>query len=184
MEKLNEESKENEEQKSQSHICKFFKELVDFSLLRQNKIFLLIVLSNFFVFFAYYITFIYIPIRAQSLGINEFAWIISIMGIANIPMRIFFGFMCDKKFMKAINMNTLCLLLAIFSLFSYFFLTNFALQIGFAIVFSIPMAGLLCLSTPYTVEIVGASNFRHANGILSMSRGFGAAFGPFFAGFF
>lgn len=174
--------KEDEMIKKESVFKKFIKEVSDFSLLKKNKIFLLIVLSNFFVFFAYYIPFIYIPIRAQQLGITQFAWIISTMGILNIPMRILFGFLCDKKLIAPISMNTICLFLAMISLFSYYFLISFPLQIGFAFVFSIPMAGINCLATQYIVEAVGANSFRNANGIANLLRGLGASSGPFIAG--
>lgn len=62
-------------------VAKIFKEMFNFKLIATNKLFLLIVLSNFFVFFVYFIPFIYIPIRAKKLGMTQYPWIISIIGI-------------------------------------------------------------------------------------------------------
>ena len=56
------------------------KNMTDFRLLRENSSFFLISLSNFFVFFVYFIPFIYIPVRARELGIENYPWIISIIG--------------------------------------------------------------------------------------------------------
>lgn len=179
---LNEQNDNRMKKKRPNIFFRIIKEITDFSLLKENSSFLLIVLSGFFVFSAYYIPFIYIPIRAQELQIHDYAWVISVAGLANIPNRLILGVFCDKKVMKPLFMNTICLSIAAICLFSYFYLKTFALQIGFGIVFAIPMAGVHSLSTPYLVEIVGSNKFRNANGILNTMRGFGAVLGPFFAG--
>ncbi|RNA30957.1 monocarboxylate transporter 2-like [Brachionus plicatilis] len=170
--------------KKESAIKKFFKEIINFNLLRTNKSFACVVTSNFFVFFAYFIPFIYIPIRAQSLGIKNYAWIISVIGMANIPIRILFGLLSDREFLRAIHMNSFCLLLAAVLLFGYNYLDSFKLQIAFGIFFAVPMAGINCLPTKYIVDVAGADNFRNANGIINLFRGFGALLGPFLAGYF
>lgn len=97
-------------------------------------------------------------------------------------MRIIFGFLCDRKVMRAIDMNTICTLIATITLFCYYFLTTFITQAIFAVVYAISIAGMNCLATPYLVEIVGSKKFSNANGILNMFRGFGCIFGPFLAG--
>lgn len=56
------------------------KETTNFKLLKESLPFALITFSNFFVFFVYFIPFIYIPIRAQQLGIDNYPWILSIIG--------------------------------------------------------------------------------------------------------
>ncbi|CAF0986232.1 unnamed protein product [Brachionus calyciflorus] len=178
---LTQETSEIEEKKS-FILTRILKEIFNFRLLIEDKIFLLVVLSAFFVFSAYYIPFIYIPIRAQNLNIKEYAWIISTAGITNIPIRLLFGYLCDKKFLRAIHMNTLCLVVATIAMFSYYFLTSLKTQLIFAVIFAFPMAGIHCLSTPYLVDIVGSAKFRNANGILNTFRGMGAILGPFIAG--
>lgn len=169
--------------KKESAIIKFLKEITNISLIRENKSFACIVVSNFFIFFAYYIPFIYIPVRANDLKIENYTWIISIIGMTNIPIRIFFGFLSDRKFLQAIHMNSFCLLLASVLLFGYFFLHTFELQIVFGFLFAIPMAGINCLPTKYLVDVVGSENFRNANGLTNLFRGLGALFGPYLAGF-
>lgn len=156
--------------------------MTNFKILKLNNSFLLITLSNFLIFFVYFIPFIYIPIRAKALKIAQFAWLISIIGIVNIPMRILFGIICDRKLIKPIHMNSLCIFLASGCMFSYFYLTTFNSQAVATGLFGMAAAGINSLTTPYLVDIVGSEAFANANGILNMFRGLSCIFGPFIAG--
>lgn len=156
--------------------------MTNFKILKLNFSFLLITLSNFLIFFVYFIPFIYIPIRAKNLQISQYAWLISIIGIVNIPMRILFGIICDRKIIKPIHMNTVCIFFAAGSMYSYFYLTNFHSQAAAACLFGMSAAGINSLTTPYLVDIVGSEAFANANGILNMFRGLSCIFGPFIAG--
>ncbi|RNA00648.1 monocarboxylate transporter 2 [Brachionus plicatilis] len=170
--------------RERSGIINLFKEIVNFSLLIENKSYACIAACNFFTFFAYFIPFIYIPIRANDLGIENYSWIIGVIGMANIPIRVLFGFLCDRKFLRAIHMNSFCLLVATILLFGYYYLNDFKLQIIFGLFFALPMAGINCLPTKYLVDLVGSEKFRNANGITNLFRGLGATIGPFIAGNF
>lgn len=58
---------EHENPKESSNIfAKIFKEMTNFKILTKNIPFLLISISNFFLFFGYFIPFIYIPQRAGN----------------------------------------------------------------------------------------------------------------------
>ena len=159
------------------------KETFNFKLITENVSFLFISLSCFFMFLVYFIPFIYIPIRAKELGITEYAWLFSIIGIVNIPFRITFGFLADRKYVSAVTMNTICFFVATLCLFSYYFLNKFWMQAVFAVLFAMASAGNNCLTTPYLIEIVGDKKFRNANGIVSLFRGLGCMFGPYAGGF-
>ena len=135
-----------EKKKEKPNIVKIMvgvlKETTDFKLLKDKPLFTLITLSNFFVFFVYFIPFIYIPVRAQELGIDQYPWLISIIGIVNIPMRILFGVLADSGLVSAINMNTGCTLAACITLFTFYVLTNFWMQACFAVVFGMAIGKL------------------------------------------
>lgn len=75
-----EEDKENKLTKTIKVVKDVFKDATNFKILMTNKLFLLITLSNAFIFLVYFIPFIYIPVRAKELGITQYAWIISIIG--------------------------------------------------------------------------------------------------------
>lgn len=64
-------------------VLKVLKEIGNFKLLKENKMFLMIFLSNFFSFLCYFTPFHYIPMRAENLGLKNFALIISIIGNLN-----------------------------------------------------------------------------------------------------
>jgi MFS family permease len=159
------------------------KNTANFTLLKDNFNFFLITMSNFFIFLVYFIPFIYIPVRAQQLGIDQYPWILSIIGIVNIPSRIIFGLLADRNFLSAISMNSICTLTACATLFTFYALTTFWMQACFAVLFAVAIAGMNCLATPYLVAIVGSDKFSNANGILNLFRGIGCIIGPYVAGY-
>ena len=65
-------------------------------------------------------------------------------GIVNIPARLIFGFLADKRSLSPVNLNTLCVVLATATLWSYAFLTTFYTQIGFAVAFAIGIGLFFC----------------------------------------
>lgn len=158
------------------------KETFNFKLFIQNVPFAFLVLSNFFIFIGYFVPFIYIPIRAEELGIEHYAWIISIIGIVNIPSRIIFGIVVDRKWISSVNMNTACCAVATGSLFLFYPLTEFWMQSIFAVIYAIAIAGTNCLTTTYLRDAIGSEKFANGNGILNIARGIGCLIGPVIAG--
>ena len=100
------------------------KEMSDLSLLIHNWRFLLITLSNFIVFCGYFTPFLFITKIAQDNGIKNAPFILSIIGIVNIPCRILFGFLADKRYLSPINLNTLSVGIATVPLYIYIFLQH------------------------------------------------------------
>jgi len=159
------------------------KEMTDFKLLCENVPFLLITVSNFFIFSGYFITFMYMTKIADDNGIENSSWLISIIGIVNIPFRMLYGFIADKKFISAVNLNTLAVLISTAPLFFYPLLQYyFSTQAIFAFLFAVGIAGMNSLTTMYLVEIVGMGKFSNATGIVNLFRGFGCFIGPFLGG--
>lgn len=177
---------------SQSGCAKFrrisleiLKEMSNFKLLKTNKVFTLIVFSNFFCFLGYFAPFIYImqvPLEYNT-TLKEATSLLSIIGIVNIPFRILFGMIADRKILSAINLNTFCVSVLTLALFLFPWLkTDYYYLIGFAVLFAIGAAGMNCLTTMYLLEIVEMKDFANANGIVNLFRGFGCLFGPFLSG--
>jgi hypothetical protein len=65
LKRVNDEEYENTKG-SNSIFVEIFKEMTNFKILTKNIPFLLISISNFFLFFGYFIPFIYIPQRAGN----------------------------------------------------------------------------------------------------------------------
>ena len=72
-------------------------QMTDFSLLR-DPIFLLFAVSNFFTSIGFCVPYLYLPDKAQLMGMteNQGAFLISVIGIANTVGRIVFGWMSDR----------------------------------------------------------------------------------------
>lgn len=140
MTSLNQETKFYERYSCLRITVGILKEMSDFSLLRENLGFLLITLSNFFIFFGYFTPFLYITNIAIDNGIpKELAsYLISIIGIVNIPARMAYGFIADRRFILPINLNTFSVVVGTVPLFFYFKLQlAFWSQVVFAIAFAI-----------------------------------------------
>lgn len=95
------------------------KEMTDFKLLIQNWKFLFITLSNFVMFTGYFTPFLFITKIAQDNGIPNAPFILSIIGIVNIPFRIAFGFIADRRYLSPINLNTISVGLSTIALYIY-----------------------------------------------------------------
>jgi predicted MFS family arabinose efflux permease len=118
------------------------KEMTDFKLLLQSPGFLLITLSNFFIFLGYFTPFIYVTKVAKENGIEsgKASFLLAIIGITNIPFRMLFGLIADRKLVSAINLNTISVAIATAPLFLYSVLQKeYWSQIVFVIVFAIGM---------------------------------------------
>lgn len=115
------------------------KEMSDFRLLVQNLGFFLIVLSNFFVFSGFFTPFLYMTKIAQEQGIPtaKAALLISIVGAVNIPTRMLFGFIADRRFIAPINLNTFSIAISTVALFLYF---KLCVAFWSSVIFSILLA--------------------------------------------
>lgn len=163
-------------------IADVVKEMTNFKLLGQNKQFFLVTIANFFAFVGYFIPYIYIPLRAKELKMDGGPWILSIIGIVNIPARIAFGIVADRKWISAFNLNTVSFLIVALSNWFFFVLTNFWSQAIYAVTFAIGIAGMNSLTSVYLCDIVGLEKLTNSFGIMSIFRGFGCLLGPFIGG--
>lgn len=155
------------------------KEMTDFKLLMENWQFLLITLSNFFIFSGYFCPFMFITKIADTNGIDNSSYLISIIGIVNIPFRMLFGLVADKRYITPVNLNTLAVIICTVPLFFYELLQHsFWSQAVFSFFFAVGIAGMNSLTTMYLVDIVGLKKFSNATGIVNLFRGFGCFIGP------
>ncbi len=85
-------------------IVKIAKDIVDVKLLGQNVQFLFITLCNFFCFNALFIPYIYAQIHCDRIGLSkdESGLVYQVIGITNIPMRLFLGWFADQGILSAV----------------------------------------------------------------------------------
>lgn len=123
-----------------SDLVGIFKDIMNFRLLKDRPDILFITISNFFVAFGFFTPFLYITKIAQENGIpKELATLlISIIGIVNIPARLAYGFLADRRFISPVNLNSIAALIATIPLYFYFKLqVTFIFQVLFSIFFAI-----------------------------------------------
>ncbi len=130
---------QTEEKVKNSMICGLLKEMVDIKLLGQNWRFLLLTLSNLFIFTGYFLPFIYLKEVADLNGITNASLIISIIGAVNIPSRVIFGFLADARYLTPITLNTLAAFLGALPLILYdcYLQQSFWTQCIFAVLYAI-----------------------------------------------
>ena len=126
------------------------KEMTNFSLLTQNAAFTLIVVSNFFLFSGFFLPYIYIRrIAKETTKMENSELLLVTIGILNVPFRLFFGFVADRRYLTPLNLNTLCVFIATVPFFiykeilshsvwgQYVFASAFAIGSGMKIFFTI-----------------------------------------------
>jgi len=160
------------------------KEMTNFKLLTENMSFLLITLSNFILFTGYFLPFLYLIKIADANDIENSSVLISIIGITNIPFRMAFGFIADRRIITPVNLNTLSVAVATVPFFFYELVLQHDIyrQAVFAFLFAVGTAGMNSLTTAYLVDLVGLEKFSNATGIINLFRGFGCFIGPFIGG--
>ena len=134
------------------------RDMSNFSLVYENCDFSLIALSNLFVSLGYFTPFLYITKIAEENGVpaEQAAFLISVVGIVNIPARLAYGFLADRRFVSAVNLNTISSFIAMMALFFYFKLQfTFWSQVTFAVFFAIGLGIVLvfmCLNQNFILS--------------------------------
>ena len=90
------------------------KDIIDVKLLFQNFQLFCLVMCNFFGFAALFVPYIYIPVycKTNNLTPTEISTILSAIGIVNIPYRLLFGAVADRRWISSVNLNTIAIAVA------------------------------------------------------------------------
>lgn len=83
-------------------------EMLDLSLL-VDPVFLLFALSNFLTSIGFYIPYVYTVPMSENMGIENPAYLISVIGAANSIGRIILGYISDKPWVNRLLAYNLCL---------------------------------------------------------------------------
>lgn len=160
------------------------KDIVNVKLLVQNFEFFCLAMCNFFCFLGLFIPYIYIPVHAEKTGLSgsQASFILSIIGIVNIPMRLAFGFIADKKIIPTTDLNTIAISIVFASVWCISLFNTYGLQIAFGVAFAVGTAGMNILPNKYLDEAVGSLRFNNALGIVNLLRGIACFLGPYIGG--
>lgn len=103
------------------------KDIINIKLMFQNFEVFCLVLCNFFCFIGLFIPYTYIPVygEANNLSDKEIGMVLSVIGIVNIPMRLMFGAVADRRWVSSVNLNTFAVTIALASLVMFAHLTTY-----------------------------------------------------------
>jgi hypothetical protein len=85
-----------------------FTEMMNFSLFK-DPVFLIFLMSNFLTSIGFNVPYVYLVAQADSLGITNASFLLSIIGIANTVGRIILGYLSDKSWVNRLLVYNACL---------------------------------------------------------------------------
>ncbi|XP_046961803.1 monocarboxylate transporter 12 [Vanessa cardui] len=156
-------------------------EMLDISLL-VDPVFILFSLSNFLTSIGFYIPYVYTVPMSENLGVEEPAYLISIIGASNLVGRIILGYISDKPWVNRLLAYNLCLTIAGISTamavacWEFWGLALYATTFGFTI------GAYVGLTSVVLVDLLGIERLTNAFGLLLLFQGIASLIGPPFAG--
>ncbi|KAL3847026.1 hypothetical protein ACJMK2_017962 [Sinanodonta woodiana] len=150
----------------------------------KNCIFVIFLVSHMFYAFGYYIPFVYIPVYAESIGIDIdlAAWIISALGITSTISRVISGFLSDLPNVNRLYLYSASLLICGVASTLVPLCGSFPLLMAYACIFGLFSGVTLTLISVLLVDLVGIDLLSEAFGIISLVEGVTSLAGPPLAG--
>ncbi|XP_053604304.1 monocarboxylate transporter 12 isoform X2 [Plodia interpunctella] len=160
---------------------KALSKMLDFSLL-VDPIFILFSLSNFLTSIGFYIPFVYIVPMSEKLGVSNSAYLISIIGAANLIGRIFLGYISDKPWVNRLTAYNSCLAIAGISTALSMACWEFWGLAIYSTVFGFTIGAYVGLTSVVLVDLLGLEKLTNAFGLLLLFQGISSLIGPPLAG--
>ncbi|XP_061191800.1 monocarboxylate transporter 12-like [Saccostrea echinata] len=162
------------------HIKKMFKLMFDFKIMK-NPFFLMFLISNFISYFWYDVPYVFLNDIAIEGGIEDPAFIISILGIVNTFGQIVYGFIGDRNIDLTLLYGVSIMLSGLCVMIVPWFLSFVPLCI-IASLFGFFVSASYALDTVILVEIVGIDKLTNSYGLTMMMQGLANIIGPPVAG--
>ncbi|XP_050361709.1 monocarboxylate transporter 12 [Nymphalis io] len=156
-------------------------EMLDVSLL-VDPIFILFSLSNFLTSIGFYIPYVYTVPMSENLGVEEPAYLISIIGASNLVGRIILGYISDKPWVNRLLAYNLCLTIAGISTAMAMACWEFWGLALYATTFGFTIGAYVGLTSVVLVDLLGIERLTNAFGLLLLFQGIASLIGPPFAG--
>ncbi|CAG4998066.1 unnamed protein product [Parnassius apollo] len=156
-------------------------EMLDLSLL-VDPIFILFSLSNFLTSIGFYIPYVYTVPMSEKLGVQNPAYLISIIGASNLIGRVILGYISDKPWVNRLLAYNLCLTVSGISTalamacWEFWGLALYATTFGFTI------GAYVGLTSVVLVDLLGIEKLTNAFGLLLLFQGIASLIGPPLAG--
>ncbi|KAK3604658.1 hypothetical protein CHS0354_007201 [Potamilus streckersoni] len=150
----------------------------------KNKKFVIFSVSHMFYAFGYYIPYVYLPVYAESIGIDTdlTAWIISALGIASTVSRVISGFLSDLPNVNRLFLYSAALVICGVASSLVPLCDSFPLLMAYACVLGAFSGVTLTLISVLLVDLVGIDLLSEAFGIIGLVEGVTSLVGPPIAG--
>ncbi|XP_047544486.1 monocarboxylate transporter 12 [Vanessa atalanta] len=156
-------------------------EMLDISLL-VDPVFILFSLSNFLTSIGFYIPYVYTVPMSEKLGVENPAYLISIIGASNLVGRIILGYISDKPWVNRLLAYNLCLTIAGISTAMAMACWEFWGLALYATTFGFTIGAYVGLTSVVLVDLLGIERLTNAFGLLLLFQGIASLIGPPFAG--
>lgn len=156
-------------------------EMLDVSLL-VDPVFILFALSNFLTSIGFYIPYVYTVPMSEKLGIENPAYLISIIGASNLIGRIILGYISDKPWVNRLLAYNVCLTIAGISTALAMVCWEFWGLAMYATAFGFNIGAYVGLTSVVLVDLLGIEKLTNAFGLLLLFQGIASLIGPPFAG--
>ncbi|RUS72943.1 hypothetical protein EGW08_019296, partial [Elysia chlorotica] len=147
--------------------------LRDTMLLMKNPHFAVFALSNFFTYLTFLMPPVYMADRAIENGVDkaEAALALSMYGAGNLFGRLGFGIMADNGCLDHLTLNAICLIICGASTcLSPLCGANVILHGLYGFTFGTFIGGMLILSPPFLLELLGVTKLNSSLGLIFMFR--------------
>ncbi|XP_062620020.1 monocarboxylate transporter 12-like [Saccostrea cucullata] len=162
------------------HIKKMFKLMFDFKIMK-NPYFLIFLISNFISYFWYDVPYVFLNDIAIEGGIEDPAFIISVLGIVNTFGQIVYGYIGDRN-IDLILLYGVSIVLSGLAVMVVPWFVSFVPLCIIASLFGFFVSASYALDTVILVEIVGIDKLTNSYGLTMMMQGLANIIGPPLAG--
>ncbi|ULT82264.1 hypothetical protein L3Y34_011911 [Caenorhabditis briggsae] len=160
-----------------------FSEMIDLELLK-DPIMLILCLSNLLGMMGFYIPFMFLKDLSESMKLDpsQAKFLVPIIGVTNTVGRVFFGWVADKKYLSALTINNLSLIICGFLTLACPLLRTMGGQYFYSFFFGFIISAYICLTSIVLADLMGLEKLTNSFGLLVVARGIAALAGSPFAG--
>ncbi|KAF1747869.1 hypothetical protein GCK72_024335 [Caenorhabditis remanei] len=160
-----------------------FSEMIDLELLK-DPIMLILCLSNLLGMMGFYIPFMFLKDLSESMQLDpsQAKFLVPIIGVTNTVGRVFFGWVADKKYLTALTINNLSLVICGFLTLACPLLRTMGGQYFYSFFFGFIISAYICLTSIVLADLMGLEKLTNSFGLLVVARGIAALAGSPFAG--
>jgi len=148
----------------------------------KDPVFLIFGVSNFLTSMGMNPPLIFLPHRAELMGIAGEAWLLSSFGIANTIGRLFIGYIADRRWANRLAIYNTCITLCGIGTVLSFLCYTFELLACYAAFFGLSLSAYISLTSVILVDLLGLDKLTNSFGWILLFEGVASLVGAPIAG--